>query len=288
VSRCLRWAVGCVRRKRTPVISELPRTAQAQMWRDKVEFSLILGSGRGWQIELLDVGQPLIAAMVSFFASFVSPSAPPVDATALEAAAHAWFDGVAGDHDAEDAYFVNFAGMWLQLWGAGLRSFAAEVWPYSLKAVFSWEAAHPGRRIHKGSPYYYWGGSLIAQGDLDIGFMLIHQALREDTLSAGHLRRDMPAWKFCTLDPDPAQFMKPVVDQITDFMTALCRVPFFPIGADSTVAARFDLCGVAQGFGASDLLHGRRDLPPASLPCHAIGTSGATTVDPSGPEPSSG
>jgi hypothetical protein len=50
--------------------------------------------------------------------------------------------------------------------------------------------------------------------------MLIHQAIREDALSSGRVRIDMPARKFATLDPDPAQFLKPIVDQIADFMSA--------------------------------------------------------------------
>jgi hypothetical protein len=97
------------------------------MWNDKVEVCILAGVGRGWLVELLDVGQPLIRAMVSFFASFGSRGAPPPDYLALEASAHACFDEVAGDHDAEDAYFVDFAGLWLQLWRDGLRSFAVEI-----------------------------------------------------------------------------------------------------------------------------------------------------------------
>jgi len=77
---------------------------------------------------------------------------------------------------------------------------AEHLWQDVLDPAYTWEIRNPGKRIHKGFPYYYFGITSILKGDLDKGFLLIHQAFEEDKITCGSTIPQTPAYFFVTLD----------------------------------------------------------------------------------------
>jgi hypothetical protein len=73
------------------------------------------------------------------------------------------------------------------------------LWEFVLGLMHEWEEVHPGRRLHKGGAYYFAAIRDIVVGNLDRGFLYMHQAAMEDL--ATHGRGRTPAKAFITLDP---------------------------------------------------------------------------------------
>lgn len=90
---------------------------------------------------------------------------------------------LAGDekdnHVNHGSFFEKFTPLWWPLIRQGRYKDAEKVWAEALKIAYVYEAEHKNS-IHKGTPYYFWGGTCILSGDLDMGFHLMHQALEED------------------------------------------------------------------------------------------------------------
>lgn len=129
----------------------------------------------------------------------------PTAITAVEAAAHAFFDEHIGDADpaaAADRFFNYIGVIWLPLFEARLYDFAEGIWQESLAIAHRWEQSHRPMLLHKGTPFYMWGGTAIVRGNIRKGFLLIHASLAEDKRK--HYRQDedpdSPSRKFVTLD----------------------------------------------------------------------------------------
>jgi hypothetical protein len=60
--------------------------------------------------------------------------------------------------------------------------------------------SHFHTRIHKGSIYYYWGGTAILNGELEKGYVLMHSALIEDAHTNNNPQPNTPAYRFVFLD----------------------------------------------------------------------------------------
>lgn len=110
-------------------------------------------------------------------------------------------------------YFENFNGLWQIMFRRGMLEFAERLWETALEPVLQWEANHPGERIHKGTPYYFWAMTALLRGDADQGFLLAHQALDEDKASTGQPKPDLPAYALVSLNHQKAdQAFKEWVD----------------------------------------------------------------------------
>ena len=68
--------------------------------------------------------------------------------------------------------------------------------------ALAWQASHPGRPLHLGTPYYFAGVRHILNGDLDRGFLFMHEALEADKALTGEVDPDWPAWKFVTMNAE--------------------------------------------------------------------------------------
>jgi hypothetical protein len=84
---------------------------------------------------------------------------------------------------------------------------AENVWKFVLEIVFQWENHNRPKAIHKGTPYYFLAETVIISGDVERGFILMHQAFTEDIRTNTTERKsqrpivlDNPAKKFVTLD----------------------------------------------------------------------------------------
>lgn len=128
------------------------------------------------------------------------------------------------DFAEQDKYFNNFTIIWRNFLNQGLYKNAEEIWDLALDITNEWEVQNT-RVIHKGTPYYFLGGTHILSGDLTKGFLLMHQALEEDkrTHSTSHL--DTPAYAFVTLDYNKSdQFFRFKVKELSDFLSEKINV----------------------------------------------------------------
>lgn len=125
----------------------------------------------------------------------------------FEEAAKAFFDKYPEPKDGlHDKYFSNFTVIWRSFLNARNYDGAEDVWRKALSTAFSWESQNPGKRVHKGTPYYFWGMTSLERGDLDKGYALMHQAVTEDTLTHEKPFPSSPAYAFASLNyAEPAQ-----------------------------------------------------------------------------------
>lgn len=102
------------------------------------------------------------------------------DRTKFRKEALDFFDHSDGNYHAHDAFFNNFTIIWQSLLNQGRFKNAGYLWDFALNIAYDWENKNQNKRIHKGTPYYFWGVTCILNGDLEKGFLLMHQALEED------------------------------------------------------------------------------------------------------------
>ena len=108
--------------------------------------------------------------------------------------------GSAPDPDQHNAYFENFTIVWRYLLAAGSFDEAEGLWEMALKPALEVERAGKGQRIHKGTPYYFWGITAILRGDIDKGYALVHQAVEEDVATGNTDFPHNPAYALVTLN----------------------------------------------------------------------------------------
>ncbi|MFH2102478.1 MAG: hypothetical protein ABIJ39_03880 [Chloroflexota bacterium] len=111
-----------------------------------------------------------------------------------------FFDKNHSDYQITAGYFHNFTIIWKRYISEGLWDLAEGIWKLALEPVIEWESVNKGKRIHKGSLYYFWGMTVIQRGDLDRGYALMHQALEEDVITHGNQYPDTPAFAFAALN----------------------------------------------------------------------------------------
>jgi hypothetical protein len=111
----------------------------------------------------------------------------------FSAAAREYFEAT----PAPDPFFDNLAALALPFPESTIQE--GRLLDIGLQVAHEWETSS-GRRIHKGSGYYFAGMRDIILGDLDRGFLFMHQALVEDQRSSGSPAPDTPALAFVTMN----------------------------------------------------------------------------------------
>ena len=147
---------------------------------------------------LSDVGADMNAQFIRFYESHYSGAA--IDLSEFGTHAMTFFDMNDGNTPAHDHFFENFSILWHQYLSQYLYRDAVAILQSALTLTYEWEKANSGKRIHKGSPYYFLGVTYILAGDMESGFLLMHQALEEDKITQGTPRPNTPAYAFATLD----------------------------------------------------------------------------------------
>jgi hypothetical protein len=141
----------------------------------------------------------------------------PFDEAPFRVAAFDFFDRCVTAGVNPDPFFNWIGTLALPLPGTPLAVMG--LWEWALAIVHEWEDAAPGRRVHKGTGYYFAGMRDIALGNIDRGFLYMHQAAVEDRLSTGDPMPPRPAIWFITLDPrDPNQAYH---DKVREYETYL-------------------------------------------------------------------
>jgi len=119
-----------------------------------------------------------------------------------------------------DKLFENFGVFWHIFDGRNiiLKPFQNidVVFDKILSLVHEWEENHQPHKIHKGTPYYFYGMISILKGDIDKGLLLMHQASNED----GNLnRQSTPSKSFISLDEENQnQFFRAKVVETVSFL----------------------------------------------------------------------
>ena len=152
----------------------------------------------GQTINLKSLGQPLDQAFISLYEAFFGHKA--VNISDFETAALQFFDANPHPTNSHDDYFTNFTIIWNSFLSVGNFDQAEHTWDLALAPVLKWENSNTGKRIHKGTPFYFWGMTAILRGDLDRGYVLIHRAVSEDVLSNPTGYTNSPAYALVTLN----------------------------------------------------------------------------------------
>ena len=152
--------------------------------------------GRVIEIESIDAA--LDDVFVDLHASYLGRDAFTL--TRLEQTSAPFFASTSGRADLHDKYFNNFTVIWQNLLSAGNYDEAERVWDLALTPALAWEAANPGKFIHKGTAYYFWAMTAVLRGDLDKGYVLMHRGVKEDIRTTGQQIPDTPGYAFASLN----------------------------------------------------------------------------------------
>lgn len=164
-----------------------------------------------------DLGKSMNSQFLGFYESHFSGRA--FDFTKFREEAFKFFDQNYSNNGACDGFFNNFTVIWPPFLNQRRFKKAEELWNLALNIAYEWETKNPGKRIHKGTPYYFWGVTCILNEDLEKGFLSMHQALEEDKNSFQSNTPKAPAYYFVTLDyKKQDQFFKSKVQEIADFV----------------------------------------------------------------------
>lgn len=152
----------------------------------------------GRTIDLKSLGQPLDRAFISLYSAYWGHEA--LDLVDFEAAALQFFDSNPRQYKFHSAYFSNFTVIWNDF--LAMRNFgeAERIWDMALGPALKWENSNQGMRVHKGTPYYFWGMTALLNEDLDKGYILMHRAVEEDLTNLGQPNPNSPATAFAILD----------------------------------------------------------------------------------------
>jgi len=125
-----------------------------------------------------------------------------------------------GNVEIQNKVFESIAGpKWHQAFAEGKFGLAQSIWTDIMPIVYDWELKHPGQQVHKGTSYYFWAGTCILAGNLEMGFLLMHQALEEDKWLTSMSKPKTPAQFFVTLNPDPQdQYFRSMVAEVSYFI----------------------------------------------------------------------
>lgn len=141
---------------------------------------------------LADLGDDLGREMEALSDKLDAGQAPDWDA--LRGAVYAYLDSLPGDPHPDP--FFNWVGN-LALPRARTPFAYMRLWEPALALVLEWEHA-TGRHAHKGSGFYFAGIRDISFGNIDRGFLYMHQAAIEDAWRNPGTIPDSPAGWFIT------------------------------------------------------------------------------------------
>jgi hypothetical protein len=152
----------------------------------------------GHTIELARLGGSIDNYFIKLHSAHFANQA--LDLSEFEKAALEFFDSHVDDYSMHDSYFNNFTVIWNSYLSARNYSQAEQIWDMAMVPAFAWEGQNQGKRIHKGTPYYFWGMTSLLAGELDKGYALMHQAVEEDVTTSGNPIPDTPAFALASLN----------------------------------------------------------------------------------------
>src|SRR5688572_15165153 len=132
----------------------------------------------GQFFKLVPLSPPMDDAFQRLHAAFLSNVS--YDLSEFAQKTKDFFDCWPHDVPKHDSFFNNFTILWRHLVSAGNLQSSEQIWDLAVSVARSWESSRANVRVHKGTPYYFWGMTAILRGDLDRGYAFMHQAVEED------------------------------------------------------------------------------------------------------------
>ncbi len=130
-----------------------------------------------------------------------------------------YFDLWWSDNVKIDSLFSRFFPIWRIWYHSGAFSKASECWDFPINLAHEWEAQHDKKFLHKGTPYYCKGMSLLQAGNIDTSFLFFHQAVEEDRKWPSNDTRQTPAWLFVSLNVfNTRHLTRNIVTDATDWL----------------------------------------------------------------------
>ncbi|MDD4051514.1 MAG: hypothetical protein PHR28_06415, partial [candidate division Zixibacteria bacterium] len=155
----------------------------------------------GHQIQINSFNAELDANFKNLYAAYFGSGTCEWDK--LNMAAKCFFQQNWGRREfnkAHDDYFGNFIPIWEQFFLSRRFSEAENIWRQALTPALELVGEMGCDGIHKGTPYYFSGMTAIIRGNLEQGFLLMHQAYEEDRATFDTKIPNNPALAFVTLD----------------------------------------------------------------------------------------
>lgn len=179
-----------------------------------MERTVHLDSG---DVATYTLGEPMDGAFDLLYKAFLEKGIRSTDHE-FRQAAFQYFDRYRNDINApaaHDHYFICFTPLWNACMSSGRLDVAERVWQLAFEPVEEWEQAHPGELIDKGALCYFWGATALLRGDLDRGYLLVHQSVEEDSRTSGLPLPPTPSFALVSLDyQKPDQCFRPwVIEQ---------------------------------------------------------------------------
>jgi hypothetical protein len=177
----------------------------------------------GRHIDLNALGDPLDQKFIDLHAAYFAHHA--LNLTDFEAATIKWLDSLAKQtlteeqrYSVHDAYFGNYTVIWNNFLSSGNFDEAERIWNMALAPVLKWEDEDRGKRIHKGTAYYFWAMTVLKRGDIDRGYVLMHKGVEEDIRTLGpETATTKPGFAFISLNyaKTVQAFRSWVIDQVS-------------------------------------------------------------------------
>ena len=185
------------------------------------DFEFAIGDN---EFKIKDLGPPLNEQFALLYESWFTHRLADFNKEEFINEALVYFDAHVDDWPAHNHYFENFTPIWSTFLRQGRFALAEHIWTLALDSAYRWEFRRPSHRIHKGTPYYFWAMTVILRGDVDRGFLLMHQAYDEDIQTSRVPFPDSAARAFITLDHTKQEqaFRGPVL-RIASFLDDLLK-----------------------------------------------------------------
>jgi len=115
-----------------------------------------------------------------------------------------------------DYFFNSFTPITYALSWTNSSSKIEFLWAKLLEGVFEWEE-EKSKSVHKGTPYFFLGGELLIQGNFDLAFIYIHNAIEEDMKiseksNGSSNYKNAPAYLTASLIDDKKNYLFQLVD----------------------------------------------------------------------------
>lgn len=183
--------------------------------------------GVGFNMEDLEYG-PINQAFDQFYRTYLSSR--QMDFSVFNNVADDFFDFVEAKNipfnadpsqDCKAAYhdgfFNNFTIAWKTEIDNGNFRNAIDVWHKSIEFARHWESNNGGH-IHKGTPLSFEALSKIENEELDLGFVLMHEAYLEDLeKNQGDDNFTSPGKAFIEFNEQSSSYFQPKLDEVKQF-----------------------------------------------------------------------
>ncbi|MGD0449930.1 MAG: hypothetical protein ABSA79_02600 [Candidatus Bathyarchaeia archaeon] len=138
-----------------------------------------------------------------------------------------------------NAAFGWFKNATRPLSSVGAQVASTIVWQKVCEEAWKWETRNNPIKLHKGTPYYFLAGEYLTAGNLDAGYLFVHNAVEEDkrlALQTGTPQsyKDCPAYMLASLVVSKNNYLHDLVDEmkktidayISSFVTAFGAFSF--------------------------------------------------------------